>query len=59
LIVRPVEGPTGAGRIAALDAVAKPNANATLRAIVRIIDCFLVLKVEPAPLRQFEIGARS
>jgi hypothetical protein len=44
LIVRPEEGPTGTGRMAALDAVAKLNANATPRAIVRIIDCFLVLE---------------
>jgi hypothetical protein len=49
LIVKSELTPTGAGRMVALDAVAKLNANAAPRAIVRIIDCFLVLEVEPAP----------
>jgi hypothetical protein len=49
LIVRPEEGPTGAGMMAALDAVAKLNANAAPRAIVRIIDCFLVVEVKVCP----------
>jgi hypothetical protein len=34
--------PTGTGRMAALDAVARLIANAAPRAIVRIIDCFLI-----------------
>ena len=54
LIVKSELTPTGAGRMAALDAVAKLNANAAPRAIVRIIDCFLVLEVELAPLGRFE-----
>jgi hypothetical protein len=44
LIVRSEPGPTGTGMMAALEAVAKLNANAAPRAIVRIIDCFLVFK---------------
>jgi hypothetical protein len=42
LIVRSDADPTGAGTMAALEAVAKLKANAAPRAIVRIIDCFLI-----------------
>jgi hypothetical protein len=46
--------------MAALDAVAKLNANAAPRAIVRIIDCFLVLEVKAAPNSPVrKIGARE
>jgi hypothetical protein len=45
--------------MAALDAVAAPNTSATPRAIVRIIDAFLFLKLtRPAPPIQI-IGGRK
>jgi hypothetical protein len=48
--------PTGTGKMAALHAVAVPNASATPRAIVRIIDCFLIFGL-PAPFRRFKKSA--
>jgi hypothetical protein len=42
--------------MAALHAVAVPNASATPRAIVRIIDCFLIFGL-PAPFRRFKKSA--
>jgi hypothetical protein len=52
------EAPTGAGMMAALDAVAKQKANAAPRAKVRIIDCFLFFVVRVvAPLHRFETDA--
>ena len=53
-MVRSDPVPTGIGAIAALDAVAKPNANAAPRTIVLIINRSLIVVDSPArpPIRK-------